>query len=79
MTPPLVLIEWEDSHWRPGWARGIDDGQIEPVNVQSVGWLIHNGKEAKVIAAHISDENTPQTCGDMTIPARSILKIRKIK
>jgi hypothetical protein len=76
--PRLVLIEWEDSHYKPGWSRDLGEGQLTPVRCTSVGWLLHDDKNAKTIASHISDEDEPQTCGAMTIPARAILKIRRL-
>lgn len=75
----LVLIEWEDSHYKPGWTRDLNEGQLTPVLCKSVGWLLHDGKKAKVLANHLSDEETPQTCGSMTIPTRAIVTIRKLK
>lgn len=77
-TPKLVLIEWEDSHYKPGWSRDLGEGQLTPVLCKSVGWLMHDGKEAKVIANHISDEETPQTCGAMSIPTRAVRRIKKL-
>jgi hypothetical protein len=78
-TPNLVLIEWEDSHYKPGWTREIGEGQLTPVLCKSVGWLLHDGDEAKVLANHLSDEDEPQSCGAMTIPSRAIVKIRRLR
>jgi hypothetical protein len=72
----LVLIEWLDSHRSEGWHTG--DPATEPVTCRSVGWLIHDGKAAKTIAAHMTDEDEPQRCGEMTIPACSIRKVRTL-
>lgn len=73
----LVLIEWSDSHYHAGWH--TDDPATEPVYCRSVGWLIHDGKKAKTIAAHVTDEGVPQRCGEMTIPACCIRKIKTIQ
>ena len=75
----LVMIEWEDSHYKPGWTREVGEGQKTAVHCTSVGWLIHDDSRAKVITAHISDEDDPQRCGDMTIPTRAIIKMRRLK
>ena len=75
----LVLIEWQDSlgcstEWQPL-------GNCVPVVLacKSVGWLVHNGKDCKVVVPHISADRHPnakdQGCGDMTIPSRSILSM----
>lgn len=74
--PHLVLIEWEDSHHRPGWT--ADAAEPEPLICRSVGWLVGSTKEAKTLAANITQEDNPQRCGDMTIPARSIRKIKRL-
>jgi len=73
---PLVLVEWVDSHYRPGWSS--DDSENEPLICSSIGWLIHDGEDAKVLSANISREKCPQRCGDMTIPSRAILHVRRI-
>lgn len=73
---PLVLIEWVDSHYRAGWTS--DDSESAPLVCRSVGWLVHDGDDAKVLSAHVSKEESPQRCGDMTIPSRAILQIREI-
>lgn len=70
----LVLIEWVDSHRTEGWHQ--DDPATEPILCRSVGWLIHDGKAAKTIAAHVTEEGPPQRCGEMTIPGCSIRKVQ---
>ena len=75
----LVLIEWLDSYGcSPSW-EPIDSVNPLPMTVRSVGWLICDAKECKVIVPHLSEANHPngsqQGCGDMTIPAVAILKI----
>jgi hypothetical protein len=45
----------------------------------SVGWLILDGQRAKVVAAHINDENGHlQGGGVMTIPTRAVLRIMEL-
>lgn len=73
----LVLIEWLDSHHSPRWT--TDPPSTEPLLCRSVGWLTHDGKDAKTLAPHITDEDTPQRAGEMTIPTRAIVKIRRLK
>lgn len=72
----LVLIEWLDSHRTEGWH--VDDPATEPILCRSVGWLLHDGKGAKTIAGHITDQEPPQRCGEMTIPACCIRKMRTL-
>jgi len=75
--PKLVLIEWLDScsieHWHD------DKPDTEPLACRSVGWLVHDGKRAKTIAAHMSDDDPPQRSGEMTIPVVCITKITRIR
>ncbi len=73
----LVLIEWVDSHSAPAWH--TESPATEPVLCRSVGWLVHDGKEAKTIAPHMTDESTPQRCGEMTIPARAVLRVEVLR
>ena len=78
-TPPLfVLIEWEDSHTIEGWHHL--DGPLDdtPVTCRSVGWLVLDGAKVKTVAPHMSvpsEGETPQACGIMRIPVRSIVRM----
>lgn len=75
----LVLVEWTDSYGcSPQW-RKLEQCNAEPLRCRSVGWLVHNGRDSKVIVPHISDPShssaPPQGCGDMTIPTKSITRM----
>lgn len=77
-NPRLVLVEWEDSHANGEWQEF--DGQIEDraFVCRSVGWLVLDGKRAKVIAPHVNESEPGvehQGCGIMTIPAAAIISI----
>lgn len=78
----LVLIEWQDSlgcssNWQP-----LGDCAPEPFVCRSVGWLLYDGKDTKVVVPHIHNENesgiASQGCGDIAIPSRSILRMVKL-
>lgn len=73
----LVMIEWLDSHRTEGWHD--DDPSENPLTCRSVGWLVYDGKDAKTVAPHMTDEEVPQRCGEMTIPSRAVLKIRTLR
>lgn len=81
---PLVLIEWEDSRQpAPSW-RHLSDMREEPdaVVCASVGWLLHDTKRVKTLAANMggfSDPDDVQACGVITIPTRCVVKITKLK
>ncbi len=55
----------------------------EPLYCRSVGWLVEERKECKVIVPHISGEKNGTTilqgCGDLTIPTKAILKISVLR
>lgn len=75
----LVLIKWADSYGcSPRW-EDLDGCDPQSLICYSVGWLVHDGPDCKVIVPHITDPNSNvvkrQGCGDMTIPARAILRL----
>jgi hypothetical protein len=75
----LVFVEWEDSFvGTSGW-RETDGAQPNVAVVYSVGWLVHNGKDCKLIVPHLSEPDhanaKQQGCGDITIPASAIRRI----
>ena len=75
--PRLVLIEWVDSHMDQGWNR--EEPMTMPLRCRSVGWLLHDGKEAKTIVPHMTDEEAPQRCGVMTIPSVAVVRIKDLR
>jgi hypothetical protein len=82
-TYPLVYVEWEDSMvGTSGWCETA--GAQPRVNViRSVGWLVYDGKDCKLVVPHLSETDhataKEQGCGDMTIPASSIRKVIKLR
>lgn len=74
----LVLIEWEDSHSSGAWQQ-LDDTLADRALVcRSVGWLVLDGKHAKVVAPHMNEQEPGvplQGSGVMTIPSRAVLRI----
>ena len=78
---PLVKIEWEDSR-RPEshWSFLSDFTVVEAVKCVSVGWMIHDGKNIKVLAPNMGDvdDEEAQVSGVIHIPSRCILKITSL-
>ena len=76
----LVLIEWEDSlGCSTKWQTLELSGKPKPLICQSVGWLLYDGKDCKVVVPHITKDHASaarQGCGDMTIPTKCITKIK---
>lgn len=80
---PLVMIEWEDSA-QPvsGWAHleSVEPGSV--VQCASVGWLIHDGADLKVIAPNfggLESEHNAQVSGVIRIPTRCVRAVHKLK
>lgn len=77
----LVLVEWVDSGGSSGWTELKDvPKSVHPV--ESVGWLVHDGKDAKTIVSHKGGEDgshmPEQVYGWMVIPASAIKRIINI-
>ncbi len=78
----LVRILWLDSYGcSPDW-RDLKTVVATDLHCESVGWLLHDGDECKVIVPHLTNPHEAisdqQGCGDMTIPVPSILKITEL-
>lgn len=76
----LVLIEWLDSHSGRGW-QDIENirSAVTPLYCRTVGWLVAETEECKMIVPHIAGERNGdlmlQGCGDIAIPTVSIVKM----
>ncbi|MGE3154747.1 MAG: hypothetical protein AB7G48_19445 [Nitrospiraceae bacterium] len=80
----LVLIEWLDSHAGRGWQTTEQiERAAEPLYCRSVGWLVADRKDCKVLVPHMAGEKNGeimlQGCGDLTIPTASIEKITVLR
>lgn len=78
----LVIVRWQDSRqpcgkWR--YLSALPDPK--PVEVASVGWLVKDTAEVKVLCQNIGDLGHPenaQASGIMTIPTRCVLSIETL-
>lgn len=80
-NPQLVFIDWEDSAQPLAEWRYLDDlGPLEVVQCQSVGFLVHDGDDVKVLAPNVGDlgREHAQACGLMRIPTRCIVRVRQL-
>ncbi len=79
---PLVLIRWVDSRQpTPQWRYLAEVGEQKPLECGTVGWLIQDDAETKVVCQTIGDLNDPdnaQASGIMTIPARCVLSVERL-
>ncbi len=75
--PELVQIEWEDSV-QPvsGWSFLDDAPELEVIKCVSVGWLVSESSEVKMLAPNIGgiDGDAPQGSGFIRIPASAVLR-----
>lgn len=70
----LVLVEWMDSFGCSSEWTTLSECNPEPMICRSVGWLLHDADDLKVIVPHISKDSN-QGCGDMTIPTKAIVRL----
>ncbi len=80
---PLVLVEWVDSRKPTSeWERLEElDSQLICECV-SVGFLLEDGKDKKVLSPNMADINNPenlQVSAIMTIPTISVKRIKKLR
>jgi hypothetical protein len=79
---PLVIIRWEDSGQPlPSWQYLSALPQTRAIECATVGWLLKDGDDLKVICQSVGDLGSPknaQASGIMTIPARCVLSIEKL-
>lgn len=80
----LVLVEWLDSHSGRGWQQLEEIEQAaEPLYCRSVGWLVKETKECKVLVPHIAGEANGDIillgCGDLTIPIKAIKRLTVLR
>ena len=78
MLPPLVLIEWVDSAQPiPGWRHLDDLPKLEIVRCLSVGWLVAENDEIRMLAPNLGDVASPengQGSGFIRIPIAAITR-----
>jgi hypothetical protein len=81
-TCRLVIIRWQDSRQPCGQWRYLSSlPDQKPVEVASVGWLVKDTADVKVICQNVGDLENPenaQASGIMTIPTRCVLSIETL-
>ena len=78
----LVKIEWQDSTQPvPAWQHLNDLAENKPIHCVSVGFLLQDDVEMKVLAPNMADilsELNIQASGIITIPSSCVVKITKL-
>jgi len=80
----LVYIQWYDSQASQGGWRSTEDSICtKPLIIESIGWVLHEGKDSICIVSHrggyVDNDDYKQANGDMTIPKCAIRKLKVIK
>ena len=73
----LVRLTWRDSQGAsPRW-QYMEKTEPKAFICHTVGWLVQDGKDAKRIAPHLSEDHDGdvQIIGDMVIPNCSIIEL----
>ena len=78
----LVIIEWEDSRQPNGaWKHLAEAQQWAPVKCASVGWLVADDAQKKVLAPNmgdIDDASNIQLSGEIVIPTSCVLSVTRL-
>jgi len=79
---PLVIIRWLDSRQPCGQWRYLSAlPESNPVEVATVGWLVKDTPDVKVVCQNIGDLGDPekaQASGIMAIPTRCVLSVERL-
>lgn len=79
---PLVLVEWEDSRQpTSGWSYVQGFTPVNICRCVSVGWLIYDGVDKKVLAPNVGDtedEHNVQMSGVIHIPTRCVTRVTRV-
>ena len=79
---PLVIVRWRDSRQpASAWQYLRDLEEPKPVECASVGWLLKDDKDAKLICPNMGDveSQNPQGTGMIAIPASCIISIERLE
>jgi len=82
MKHKLVLIEWEDSAQPTSAWQFRDDVKPAIVRIQSVGWLIKDGKQIKALAPNVGGIDRKvavQVSGVISIPTRCVVSVTPLQ
>ena len=78
----LVLIEWVDSRQPNSAWRYLGEAQVwESVKCASVGWLVADDAQKKVLAPNmgdIDDASNMQLSGEIVIPTSCVISVKRL-
>jgi hypothetical protein len=81
-SPQLLLIDWEDASTitHGDWLSReevMEDAHADKFLNRTVGWLLHEDKQAIILAAQVADGEKPQFDLVMRIP-KSLIRKRRV-
>jgi hypothetical protein len=79
---PLVIIRWQDSAQPISAWRHLSQLPVtRAIECASVGWLLKDNDDVKVLCQSVGDLDSPQNAqasGIMTIPTRCVISIERL-
>lgn len=81
-SPPLVLIDWEDSVQPVRAWQHLDELDTHKIVLcQSIGFLIYDGDDVKALAPNVAELGTDdaQASGIIRIPTRCVTRVRRLR
>lgn len=75
---PLVIVEWVDSSYALGWLTNSDADEPKLKQCCSVGWVRRDTKEALVLTANMTLEETPHRCCEIIIPRAAVRAVHRL-
>lgn len=76
--PPVVRVEWVDCAYNAGATFSVSEARkFGPLHIQTVGFLIQDGKNGVVVAKEVYDDE--ETVRHVTaIPRPNIIKVEML-
>jgi len=75
---PLVLVTWVDCTTFPGWHTIKQSLELQPDEVQTVGFLFSDSDNFLCITPSMCDGDTPTTLDPMLIPKSWVVKVETL-
>ena len=80
------MVEWVDAHssTQPGWAthENIVEQSGQLLTCLSVGWLVHDGRDCKVVLPNsYAEDGEPRHkgCSEISIPTRVVVSMTELR
>ena len=74
---PLIYVKWDDAYACGQW-RTLEEYELEPMEVETIGYLVKKTRRFVRVASSLS-KNKTQGSDFTTIPRRMILEMGPLK